>query len=370
MPRKAEHLHPMDVDKSTFARHGFGSIPRSASMPAAPIRVLWLKDNRPGHINKVKGFLASVAKVRELEITTWDVCWRLPLMRHLVGRLSDSTFTPPPSWLIRDFPPQGDFDLIISSGGLTQWPNAVLAKLLGIPNVYIGSPHHFSQAAFTLVPMTDPPHEKPPFLKLGLVPSEVSPDAAKKCASEHFPSLVAPGWTLLIGGDGEGMKWSDEDYMRLADLFLKAAKAVGKSVFAATSRRTPERVEIALRERFSKYPHGVTGAWFHEAGGKTLPVLALLGASDRIFATADSVSMTNEAVASGVPTVAVYPTVGKPKPRHDAQFSLLENDGKIARLKLSTDGNFREIAPANGWRLITGDSHAAIATVALERLGF
>lgn len=339
-------------------------------MPAAPIRVLWLKDDRPGHINKVKGFLASVAKVRELEITTWDVRWRLPLMRHLVGRLSDSSFTPPPAWLIRDFPPQGDFDLIISSGGLTQWPNAVLAKLLDLPNVYIGSPHHFPHSAFTLVPMTDPPHERPPFLKLGLVPSEVSPDAAKKCASEHFPDLSAPGWTLLIGGDGEGMRWSDEDYMRLADGFLTAAEAAGKSVFVATSRRTPERVESVLRDRFARYPHPVTGAWFHEAGGKTLPVLALLGASDRIFATADSVSMTNEAVASGVPTVAVYPTEGAPKPRHDAQFGLLENDGKIARLKLSTGGDFSETSPPGGWRPVTGDSHATIASVALERLGF
>ncbi|MCX6865642.1 MAG: ELM1/GtrOC1 family putative glycosyltransferase [Verrucomicrobia bacterium] len=339
-------------------------------MPVTPIRVLWLKDNRPGHVNKAKGFLAALAQHVLLDITPRDVRWRFSWLRHLVGRMSGTRFTPPPCWVLRDFSRQGGFDLIVSSGGLTQWPNAWLAQRLGVPNVYIGSPHHFSPAAFTLIPMTDPPHENPPFLKLTLVLSEVSPVAAGKCAREHFPVLDETGWTLLIGGDGEGLNWSDEDFLRLADLFMAQAVEAGKKVFVATSRRTPERVEQALRERFEGRDILLTGAWFHASGGKTLPLLALLGAADRIVVTADSVSMTNEAVAAGVPAVAVYPTGGAPNPRHEAQFRQLERDGTLARFYLAGADCLSAIQPPGGWRLVAGDPHADVAVRALRRLGF
>ena len=335
----------------------------------APIRVLWLQDDRPGHLNKVKGFLASIGKRVPLEITAWDVDWRLPWLRHILARLHDTPFLPPPSLMIRNFPPSGNFDLIISSGGLTQWPNALLAKRMGVPNVYIGSPHHFSHDSFTLVPMMDPPHGDPPFLKMSIMPSEVSPDAARHCAEEHFPDVKATAWTLLIGGDGDGLQWSKEDIMTLADRFLHQAGEADRKVFIATSRRTPERVEIALRERFEGHPGLLSGAWFHASGGKTTPLLALLGAAERIIVTADSVSMTNEAVAAGVPTVAVYPTRGTPKTRHGNQFAVLISAGQIAQTHLAENESLGLIAPAGGWKLITGDQHAAHAALALQRLG-
>jgi mitochondrial fission protein ELM1 len=339
-------------------------------MSATPIRVLWLKDNRPGHLNKVKGYLSSVAKSMPLEVTTWDVSWRYSLLRHWVGRLSGTCFTPPPSWVLKNFPPPGMFDLIISSGGITQWPNAWLAKRLGVPNIYIGSPHHFSPDAFTLIPMTDPPHDNPPFLKLELVPSEVSPDSAKQCTRAYLPTLAETGWTLLLGGDGEGLKWSHHDFLSLVERFQEEAEQAGKKVFVATSRRTPERVEAVLRQSFEGSNGFEAGAWFHASGGKTMPLLALLGAADRIVVTADSVSMTNEAVAAGVPAVAVYPTEGVPNPRHEGQFSILEKDGKLARIHLAQATSLAEVQPASGWKLVSGDSHEALAERTLQRLGF
>ena len=338
-------------------------------MPVTLIRVLWLKDDRPGHINKVKGFLAALANAAPLEITEWRVRWRFSVLRHLVGRLHSTRWSPAPSSVLRGFPPPGAFDLIVSAGGLTQWPNAWLAQHLRIPNVYIGSPHHFAPDAFTLIPLTDPPHERPPFLKLVLVPSEVSPDAARRCAREHFPALGETGWTLLLGGDGEGLQWSEEDFIGLTEGFLTAAGAAGQKVCVATSRRTPVRVEAALRQRCEKFPGLIAGAWFHASGGQTLPLLALLGASHRIVVTADSVSMTNEAVASGVPAVAIYPSVGVANARHELQFSRLEREGRLARLRLPESAALSDVEPPGGWHLITGDPQAELAGLALERLG-
>lgn len=338
-------------------------------MPVTPIRVLWLRDSRPGHVNKVKGFLASLARAVPLEITICELDWRFPQLRHLIGRLSGTFLSLPPSLFLRDFHPGKKFDLIISSGGLTQWPNALMAKRARAPNVYIGSPHHFPPDLFTLIPMTDPPHPEPPFLKLALVPSEVSPDAARECAGKHFPGMDGKGWTLLLGGDGEGMKWTEEDFLRLARLFIEAAEQAGKAMFVATSRRTPKRVEKALIGLFENRPGFVTGAWFHRSDGNTLPPLALLGASDRIFVTADSVSMANEAVASGVPSVAVYPRKGEANKRHSAQFDILENEGKLARFRMEDPGTPADAQPAAGWKPVTGDSHRELAEISLRRLG-
>jgi mitochondrial fission protein ELM1 len=186
---------------------------------------------------------------------------------------------------------------------------------------------------------------------------------------EHFPALGETGWTLLLGGDGEGLQWSEEDFIGLTERFLEAAGTAGEKVFVATSRRTPERVENAVRQRCEAYSGFITGAWFHASGGKTLPLLALLGASNRTFVTADSVSMTNEAVASGVPAVAIYPTEGMPNPRHEMQFSRLEREGRLARVHLTGADFLGEVQPACGWQLLTGDPQAELADLALRRLG-
>ncbi len=337
-------------------------------MPANPIRVLWLKDHRPGHVNKARGFLASLEQVAPLEVTPCDVHWRFPPLRHLVGRLSRACLNLPSRLLFKNFNPGVAFDLIVSAGGHTQWPNVLMAHRTGAPNIYLGSTHHFPTDAFALLPTTDPPHENPPFLRLALTPSNVTPDAARACARRHFPELREPAWTLLLGGDGEGLKWTDADFSRLAALFQAAAEKAGKKMFISTSRRTRESVEKELIRQFTGRANFVAGAWYHASGGKTIPLLALLGPAERIFVTADSVSMTNEAVASGAATVAVYPATGKVNPRHERQFRLLETDGRIARAQLAEETDLSSLKPAGGWRLVTADLHRTFAEVSLQRL--
>jgi mitochondrial fission protein ELM1 len=128
-------------------------------------------------------------------------------------------------------------------------------------------------------------------------------------------------------------------------------------------------VELALRERSRTQEGFVCGAWFHASEEKAVPLLALLGRSNRIFVTADSVSMTYEAVACGVPAIAVYPTNGRPNRRHEAQFQTLENKGALARIQLNGSNALAQAEPASGWQLVTCDSHEALAERALQRLG-
>lgn len=340
------------------------------SMSVQPIKVLWLRDNRPGHINKVKGFLSSVADLIPIEVTPFDLQWRWSLLRHLAGRWNRVFLKLPPAIYLRDFHPGSDFDLIISSGGLTQLPSVLMARRLDVPNIYLGSPHHYPPEMFVLIPMTDPPHGESPFIKMELVPSGVTPQSAKDCATRFFPDFGASCWTLLVGGNGEGMKWDETDFLLLADRFIEAAEKAGKSFFVATSRRTPEIVERSLIERFESRPGFAGAAWFHQSSDESPPVLALLGGSERIVVTADSVSMTNEAVASGIPTVVVYPTNGEPKKRCEAQLLVLEEDGKLIRSHLKDSGDIGTLAPPQGWKPVTGNLHLELAEKSLKRLGF
>ena len=336
-------------------------------MAASPLKVLWIKDTRTGHVNKAKGFLAALAGgPRPLEVTDWNVRWRFPLARHLVSRLQSTCFQVPACCLLEDFPPRGTYDLVVSAGGLTQWPNLLMAKRLGVPNVYLGSPHHFSPSLFSLIPLVDPPNQDPPFLQLEVMTSEMSPAAARASAKVHLPDLAQPAWALLLGGDGEGLKWLREDYLALVDGFLKEAAAAGKATCVATSRRTPAWVEQEVIGRCRAQPGFAGGAWFHSADVPKLPLLSLLGAAERTWVTADSVSMVYEAVASGTLTLAVYPTCGSTNARHQAQF---KHSGKLARLDLAWPQPFADLQPLGGWRPVTGDVQSKLAAEALSRLG-
>jgi len=201
-----------------------------------------------------------------------------------------------------------------------------------------------------------------------LMPSEVTPEAARQSAARHFPDL-ADAWTLLLGGDGEGLRWSEADTLELVECFLGQAQQAGRPVLLASSRRTPPALEEAIRRRVAGHPGFVRGAWFHAPEEESPPLLAFIGAARRIVVTADSVSMTNEAVAAGAPTVAVYPRQGAPLARHRDQFALLREARRIAEVQLADAPDFGAAAPAGGWQPVTGDQHAALAREVLSRLG-
>lgn len=189
----------------------------------------------------------------------------------------------------------------------------IFKQVRNIPALSKGYPPPFLQPK-DILGMLDAPSNQPPFLKMELMPSEVTPDSARRSASEHFPD-VADAWALLLGGDGEGLKWSAADTLELVENFLDQAQQAGRKVLLATSRRTLLPVEEAIRQRAASHPCFLRGAWFHAPDTPPFPLLALIGACQRLIVTADSVSMTNEAVAAGVPTVTVYPRQGAPLAR-------------------------------------------------------
>lgn len=128
-----------------------------------------------------------------------------------------------------------------------------------------------------------------------------------------FAALPSPRLGVLIGGDTHGRP---VDAAATA-AFLEAVKArqarEGGSVLAVTSRRTPKAQLPMIRAAFAGLPGFV---WTSSADGAN-PYPGVLGWSDRLAVTPDSVNMLSEACATGRP---VHTLVGAPLPAKLERF--------------------------------------------------
>ncbi len=300
-----------------------------------PLRVLWLTDDRAGHRNKAAGVMHALERRREIEVTELPINWMWTPTRQMLGRLGATGLKLPPGWFLRNALPDGLFDLILSSGGSTQWPNAALSARLGIPNIFCGSLRHFPESLFDVIPIPDPPRETAPFLRLDLLPSNISPDRAREAATATFGRHGDEGvWAVLIGGDGQGFRWTVDGLREFAGCLATAASVRGIKLAVTTSRRTPPDGEASsARGAGTK-----ATAWRSRTGITTgsrrrlrWPA-ALMGLADRVLVTADSISMTHEAISSGRPVISIQPAGRRTWPAASGRDAVPEGSGPAGRL--------------------------------------
>ena len=86
---------------------------------------------------------------------------------------------------------------------------------------------------------------------------------------------------------------------RLLEQVANAAKRDGGAVVITTSHRSPHQFATRVTERLGDIPH-VFYDWAKERGRKN-PYRAMMALADRIVVTADSLSMTADALATGKP---------------------------------------------------------------------
>lgn len=125
----------------------------------------------------------------------------------------------------------------------------------------------------------------------------------------HVPPLIAalpqPRVACLIGGPNGDYTYSEADEARLLQS-LKALAGEGLGLMITTSRRTPARLASAIKSAAGD------GAIFWDGDGHN-PYPDFLAHADLFFITADSVSMTCEAAATGRPIYVFFPTGGSAK---------------------------------------------------------
>lgn len=321
----------------------------------SPLKVLWLTDTCPGHRNKALGLLQTLARRVPLQVRECPVRWRFSSLRHILSRGGAVGRHTPQEWAFKSPAEIEDAELIVSAGGYTQWPNAVLARRSGLPNIFLGSLRNFEEAEFCVVPMPDPPHDRPPYLQIELTPSEVNPQCVAEAARDWFPHQKSPAWTLLVGGTGEGLTWTEPELVLLAETIVAAAKRSGRMLFVATSRRTLPKGEIAIRRILEGSGSLLAADWYHDRRSNRPPLVAFMGACERIFLTADSVSMTHESIASGKPAVSIRPPTGSLSRRLIRQNLAQMAKGRLADHQLRSSEPIEKAAPEGGWRPLTYD---------------
>lgn len=117
-------------------------------------------------------------------------------------------------------------------------------------------------------------------------------------------SLPRPRVALLLGGPSTHHRYGVKEMAELAAIAALVTRA-GRGLMVTPSRRTPEALLAAVK--------AAAPAAFVWDGTGANPYLAMLANADAIIATADSVNMVGEAVATGKPVHVYEPSGGHRK---------------------------------------------------------
>lgn len=125
--------------------------------------------------------------------------------------------------------------------------------------------------------------------------------AQGRAAFSPFAALPSPRVGLLVGGPSPHWPVPQEAMLQALGAIVACVREAGGSVLATASRRTPDAVREALPDLLAPVPHM---HWRDLRDGPN-PYAGLLGWSDAIACTADSVNMLSEACATHAPVLAV-----------------------------------------------------------------
>lgn len=138
-------------------------------------------------------------------------------------------------------------------------------------------------------------------------------DGLRRAPDADIDALPAPRVLLAIGGVGKVWRYTPADAQSLAAA-IAALGRQGASFLVTPSRRTPAHVLDAVAAALMPFAHIL---W---RGDGENPYARFLAKADAVVVTADSVSMTGEACATGRPVYVFRPSGGSDKFRrfHDA----------------------------------------------------
>ncbi len=227
-------------------------------------------------------------------------------------------------------------DLVVSAGSsllpiLHLMAKESMAKRIAV----LKAPFPYSLFSYDLAVI--PEHDRPTAVRRAffaiLAVSCVRPELARSAGEDLRRSRVlgvGPFIGVLIGGSTGSWKLERAHVDHLMDTLLVTAESLGAKLLVSTSRRTDESSAALLRALARDNPRF---ALFVDAERDNFPgaVLALLGLSDVVCATADSVSMISEAVGARKPVLVFEPFTGRGPAKHERFLGALAARGLIVR---------------------------------------
>ncbi|SEG11811.1 ELM1/GtrOC1 family putative glycosyltransferase [Marinobacterium lutimaris] len=275
-------------------------------MTNAQIWVLY--DGKAGHLSQSQGLAQRLANRTGAEVRTIKAYPRSGLLRLLAVWLCRLGMISPRLLLsfYRCELPQGMPQQILSFGGKIVPLNVALASLYHCDNILIGNRYGIPARLFSvLVTARDEglPNQVATRVPFSCAGQGKSADDVRR--ADYLRSASRPLWLLLIGGEGSGFCYQDQDWQRLKAAMIDLAEKYDIRWLVSNSRRTPAAGTALLSDaELRAYCHDVIDYQESRAG-----LGAYLKGAERIFVTADSLSMLTEAVAQNraLPVVGLRP---------------------------------------------------------------
>jgi len=340
------------------------------------MKILTLDDGIPGHWSMTAGLVKLFRNLRDVEETRVHVDWRWGGARQAFQRLERSGIQVPKLLfqpMVRFSPPiQSKPDLIVSRGGATLFANGWLAREWSCPNVFIGTVRKLPTRFFSAVILYQDDTHPPPYVAMPLFPTRIEPASlGERVAS--FPWSEGPPTgeiaAMFLGGDGSGYQWQMADWQALATGMRLMHESSGVRWCVTSSRRTPAEVESLLDKELP--PAAIAeSCWWH-AGDRRPSVDAFLGVAKHAFCTEDSMSMLEECIASGRPTVALGLGTAKPNGFFSEYLQQRVNSRRLKRFDVNrfAPGVAYPVNCDGGWNPVGPEAMSESAASLLDRLG-
>jgi lauroyl/myristoyl acyltransferase/mitochondrial fission protein ELM1 len=208
-------------------------------------------------------------------------------------------------------------DYVVSCGASLAPLNYFVARDLNAKSVVVLRPGILNYNRFDMVvlPQHDwKSHETPkrPVVVTHAAPNLISPEylnEQKELLLKRFTHLrnkVRLKIGLLIGGESKNVYLSDQQIRILINQLKETARAINADVVITTSRRTPSSIEQMLFREFKKE---TLCPLLILANQENVPEAmgGILGLSDIVIVSGDSISMVSEAASSGKNVIVFYP---------------------------------------------------------------
>lgn len=169
---------------------------------------------------------------------------------------------------------------------------------------------------------------------------------------------------LLIGGDGSGYRYNQQDWQTLGAALISLAQRYDIQWLITNSRRT----DPTLLERLSEQINDKTTAQFCRYDLPNQPCIqSLLGASNRIFCTEDSLSMLSEAVAMNKPVVSLRP---REFTEHETHAKILANMSSTGLIEQQTIECLQDYMPTEFTPIVSYEQQMTAVFNQINQSGF
>jgi len=300
-------------------------------------KVLILSDGRPGHFNQSLAVADAIKSLDKVEVTTIDIKVRR-LGKYLLRVLLNSTraralfrgkfsFLKLIQMFYKGYEWEGHPDIILSAGKDTSLLNALLALIYGSKNIFIGNPKKLDHHLFTtILTVLDLGFDNQ--IVLDVAPTRSYHGDLKEFAKKYDLDLQSEHYTLLIGGNGSGYRYEEEDIEQLIHFVNSTADKVKWLV--TTSRRTP----VVYEEKMEKEMKAECFIAFNKDPQKV--VAGFLELSKVVFVTEESASMVSEGVASRKPVVTLAPKIHHVDENYSKILDKFKKEGRIISKNISS----------------------------------